>query len=241
MKTSKLKKIGILGGIGPAASSSLYGKLINLAQDIFGAEQDSDFPPMVINSIAMVGFDETGFTDPKKVKKQLIDGVRMLESAGCDFIIIACNTVHFFINEMRAVVKIPIVSIIDESVRTAKASHSKKLGVLSSESTYNLRIYADALEKNGITPILATHSQQEMLNSVILNVMAGIQGKRDTRIIGKIIYSMKRQGAEGIILGCTEIPLAIHQDDSALPLFDSTHIITEAALNFAYNKRTMHY
>ncbi len=118
----KKKTIGILGGMGPGASANLYQTIISIAQKKYGAEQDYDFPPMVIYSLPLIGFDETGITEPESVKKQLVEGVKKLEKAGCDFIIIACNTVHIYQKNMQKAINIPIVSMIEQAVKKAKKS-----------------------------------------------------------------------------------------------------------------------
>lgn len=232
----KVKKtIGILGGMGPAASANLYYKIISVAQDKYGAEQDLDFPPIIIYSLPLVGFNETGFTDPELVKNQLIGAVKKLEKAGSDFIIVTCNTVHYFYDQMQESVNIPIISIIDETIKVAKKDNFKKVGIISSESTQKLQIYQDKCAKFGIEALSVTLDQQRIINQVILNIMAGVHGKKDTRVLNSIIENMRKQGAEVVILGCTEIPLAIHQGDTEVPILDSTHIIAEAALNCARN------
>jgi len=234
MEIKKQKTIGILGGMGPVASANLYYKIITVAQDKYLAEQDYDYPPFILYSLPLVGFDETGFVDPELVKNQLIAGVKRLESAGSDFIIVACNTVHYFQKEMQEAIDIPFLSIIDETVKAAKETNCKIAGLLSSESTAKLDIYKKSCEQYGISIIPPTTEQQAEINQVILNVMAGAQGKKDTRVLHAIIEDMRKKGAEVVILGCTEIPLAIHQDDvEGIQVLDSTQIITESALHYA--------
>jgi len=83
----KNKVIGVLGGMGPVASSNLYAKIIKYTQQEYGAVQDFDYPPIIIYSLPLVGFDETGIVNEELVKEQLIAGVKKLESAGCELII----------------------------------------------------------------------------------------------------------------------------------------------------------
>jgi aspartate racemase len=122
----KNKTIGVLGGMGPEASSNLYGKIIKYSQQEYGAVQDFDYPPIIIYSLPLLGFDETGIVDENLVKQQLIAGVKKLESAGSDLIIIGCNTVHFYYEEMQAAVKVPIFNIIEETKKKVLAYSYKK-------------------------------------------------------------------------------------------------------------------
>ncbi|MEI6597728.1 MAG: hypothetical protein WCL22_01665 [bacterium] len=91
-----MKTIGILGGMGPAASANFYQRIVEIAQHDFGAVQDTDFPPMFLYNLPLSGFDETGFVDAEEVKKQLISGVKKLEAIGSDFIVIHAIPCTFF-------------------------------------------------------------------------------------------------------------------------------------------------
>lgn len=233
--TKNQKTIGILGGMGPIASVTLYYKIIKTAQEIYRAKQDTDFPPMFIYNLPLFGFDETGFVDSILVKNQLIAGVQKLENAGSDFIIIACNTVHYFYQDMQRAIKIPIINIINETAKTASEKNLKVIGLLSSESTNKLKIYQKALEDYAIKILSVTDQQQKLLNEVILQVMSGVQNNTDKECLKAIIDDFYKQGAQGIILGCTELPLAICQDDVDIVLFDSTEIIVKSALQYALN------
>lgn len=227
----KRKTIGILGGMGPEASAYFYGLLIKLAHRKYGAVQDTDFPPILIYNLPLFGFDETGITDKELVKKQLLEGVKKLESAGSDFIIIACNTVHSFYDLMQQSINIPILSIINETVNETISRGYKSVGVLSSESTNKMGLYSEKLRERGITVIDISAIDQDQLNKIILHVMAGQSGISDTTVAMGIINNLISKGAEAIILGCTELPLAIDQSASSVPVLNSNEIIVDRALS----------
>ena len=231
--TKNKKMIGILGGMGPLASAHLYQQIIAAAQQCYHAEQDTDFPPMMIYNLPLSGFDETGFSSPDLVKQQLIGGVQKLENAGCDFIVIACNTVHYFYEEMRSAISIPIISIIDETARGVKDSGHNTVGLLSSESTKKLQIYQKKLAAAEVKTVVVTDEQQKTLNKIILHVMSGLHDYNDKKLISTVIQDLCARGAESIVLGCTELPLTISQKDIKIPLFSSTEIIVKKALEYA--------
>jgi aspartate racemase len=230
------KKIGILGGAGPAATAKFFSDLIDIAQKKYGAEQDTDFPYVYLYNMPMEGTDETGFLDPDLVKKQLIAGVKNIEACGADFIVIPCNTVHFFINEMRNAINIPILSIIDATIEEIKKKEYKKIGVLSSASTRTLELYKKPIEKNNISVLVASTEEQILLDNIILAVMTGIQGIKEKEIMKSIIKRMENQGAEAIILGCTELPIAITQSDSNIPLISTISVLVNETLKYTYEK-----
>ncbi len=235
----KNKTIGILGGMGPEASSNLYSKIIKYSQNKYKAIQDSDYPPIIIYSLPLEGFDETGIINKKLVREQLIEGVKKLESAGCDLIIIACNTVHLYYNEMQSVIKIPIFSIINETKKRVEKFGYKKVGLFASESTNKLKLYQKVFSKSNIKIISPNIEQQNILNQVIEKVMGGNQENKDIIILKDIVINYIDQGAEAIILGCTEIPLAINQTHLDIKLFNTIEIIAKCAVDFSLKNKTL--
>lgn len=233
---AKNKTIGILGGMGPEASSNLYSKIIKYTQNRYGAVQDTDYPPFIIYSLPLSGFDETGIVDKELVKKQLIEGVKKLESAGCNLIIIGCNTVHIFFDEMQAVVKIPILNIIEETKKKILSFGYKKVGLFASESTNKTKLYQNKFLENGIEVISPNKEQQKILNQVIEHVMGGNQKTEDIIVLKDIARDYIKQGAEAIVMGCTEIPLAINQSHTDIKLFDTIEIIVQSAVDFSLKK-----
>lgn len=233
IKTKKYKTIGILGGMGPAASARLYQTIITLTQLKYQASQDTDYPPMIIYNLPLFGFDETGIVDNALVLNQLISGVQKLEKSGCDFIIIACNTVHYYYNEMCQAVKIPIINLIETASKQVWSKGYSIVGVLSSESTNKLGLYHESLHHFNIHLIDTNPVEQETINNIILHVMSGNSSTIDTLNLVKIINHLTVQGAQGIILGCTEIPLAIKQDDIDVPLINPVEIISYKSLELA--------
>lgn len=233
MVKNKHKTIGILGGMGPEASANLYSKMIKYSQNKYGAVQDFDYPPIIIYSLPLIGFDETGIVDKEGVKKQLIEGVKRLESAGCELIIIGCNTVHIFYKEMQSSVKIPILNIIEETKKEVLKFGYKKVGLFASETTTNTNLYQSKFKEEGIEVIQPNKVQQKTLNKVIEHVMGGNQKVDDIIVLKDIARDYLKQGAEAVVMGCTEIPLAINQSHTDIKLFDTIEIIVKSAVDFS--------
>ncbi len=227
------KTIGLLGGMGPLASANIYHKIIKLGQEIHQAEQDADFPPIIIYNLPLIGFDQTGFTNPDLVKEQLINGVKKLEQAGSDFIIIACNTVHHFDQQMSEAIMIPIISIIEETAKAVAKKGLKTVGLLSSESTNRLDLYQHALARYDIESVSVTDEHQKWISDIIFHVMSGSQGASDKQQLKHITNELEHQGAQGVIIGCTELPLVFSQQDTTMTVFDSNEIIAGSALKQA--------
>lgn len=235
-KRLKIKTIGVLGGMGAAATADFYSHLVAAAQKIYKAQNDDDFPPMWIYNLPIKDFDETGFVDAGSVKKQLLASVKKIESVGCDFIVIPCNTVHYFYTDMQAAIRIPILSIIEATTEAVKKKDHKKVGLLTSQSTRKYQLYEQELAKRGIEIVSALDDEQAVINRIIGRVISGGQGEGNLADLQTIIGRFERNGAGAVILGCTELPLAISQKDCELPLFSSNALLAEAALGYAYGK-----
>lgn len=227
------KIIGILGGMGPAATASFFADIIKISQQKYGAEQDTDFPKIYLYNTALEGFNETGFEKPDLVKKQLIDDVKKIEGWGADFIVMPCNTVHYFVNDLRESINIPIISIIESTISELKKLGYKKVGIVSSSSTRNLCLYEEKLKKENIDCLIANNDEQKLLDGVILTVMAGEQSEQEKNILKNIIKRMKNDGAETVILGCTELPLAIADNEGDLPLLNTIKILAEYTVDYS--------
>jgi len=219
-----MKTIGVLGGMGAETSAHFYHLINKFFQQKYNAEQDTDFAEMIIYNCPLSGFTEKGIEDFPSVKKQLVAAVGKLESMGADFIVIPCNSVHFFIDDMRNAVEIPILSIIEETLKTINTENS--VGIICSQTTNEMKLY----KSNSIAIKYPDKQQQLLLNSVIKNVIAGKQSSYDVYLISSVIASY---GVNKVILGCTELPLAIKQTDTSLKLMNTLEILAEATVDFS--------
>ena len=147
---------------------------------------------------------------------------------GSGFIAIACNTVHLFIGEIRQAVGIPVLSVMEETARVLAADKVKSIGLLASETTRNFGLYEKPLSDKGISIVYPEN--QEAVTRAILCVMGNKLSGEDKRGLVSIVDGLKEKGAEAAVLGCTELPLAISQKDSALPLYDTLQILAEASV-----------
>ncbi len=230
------KRIGILGGMGPSASARFYQRLVDYTQSQYGAVQDEEYPQILLNSITLEGFDETGIVDPDLVKKQLIEGIKFFRNGddhGADIIAIPCNTVHAFYESLQGTTPALILNILDLTVQEVSKNHRGKVGIVCSSSTRDMELYATALKKIGIEPVVTTDEEQEILNELILKVMSGKNGAAEVARLRKVVEQLKERGAEAIILGCTELPLIAYHQEFSLPMVDSLEVLAKAAVEKA--------
>ena|SRR6185369_8188224 len=230
------KKIGILGGMGPLASATFYKDVVDSCVLKFNAQQDYEFPKIYLYSLPLTGFSERGFEEPELVRDQLVDAVKELEEMGCDFISIACNTVHHFHSDMQKAVEIKVLNIVEETVNEVKSLGIKTVGIMSSESTRNLGLYEKELKRNKVKAIHVDDKEQRELNQIILNIMGGKLELRDEILLKMIMNNLMEKGSEAIILGCTELPLLVRNMNlQEIMYLDSLKILANKSVDLAYN------
>tara|TARA_Y100000031_G_C8087347_1_gene322531 strand:- start:14 stop:685 length:672 start_codon:yes stop_codon:yes gene_type:complete len=217
-----MKKIGILGGMGPEATAELYLKIIRIFQKKYGAKYDDDFPEIVIINLPIPDIVES-LTAESKVKAMLIDGIQRLENAGVDFIAIPCNTVTKYLEEMEEAVSIPIINIVEETIKVT--SDIDKVGLLGTESTINNNLYSE-LRKKVLLPSL---EQQQVTTKIIMGVLSGVKSEIDKFELKVISDDLISRGAEKVILGCTELPLIV----SGGEFIDTIEVLAEAIVEKA--------
>jgi aspartate racemase len=167
--------------------------------------------------------------------KILVAAAKHLENGGADFIILCTNTMHKLADDIQANIKIPFLHIADATAQLVKDSGIQKIGLLGTRFTMEEEFYKGRLsQKYGLNVSIPNAQEREIVHRVIYDelVVGKIEQHSKKQYID-IIEQMVSQGAEGVILGCTEIGLLVHQEDSRVPLFDTTRIHAEAAVAYA--------
>lgn len=202
-------------------------------QTTYEAWDDADFPKIMVYSTYLEGFDENGIVDSEKVVAGLVEGVQQLEKMGSELVLVACNTVHHFDAEMQSAINVPLVHMINEVCHDTKQRGFSKVAVACSQSTRDLGLYSEGLRAQGIEPLVTTDDEQILVNTAIKDVMAGNQGARTIHDLSQVFERFSNDGAEAVILGCTELPLAIEQSDTKLLVLDANDIAVRQAVNLA--------
>lgn len=197
-------KIGIIGGLGAAAGARLFDLLIR-AYQLNGAVLDSDFPEVVLHSIPSKAMNETGITDYELLERELQNSVGILNWCGMDYIMIACNSAHEFIDQLQSKSSAQILNMVDAAIDAV--GDSSVIGVLCSASSNGGSLYENALLARGKKIIQSDKRQQKIVDGIIAKAIAGKSGPHEQLALADIADSMRKHGAEKIILGCTELPL----------------------------------
>lgn len=226
------KRIGVLGGMSPESTITYYEYITRTYTERFG---DFNYPEIIIYSVSFqpfVDWPSQGRWD--LVAQELINSAHCLEKAGADFILIGTNTMHIVFDQVQAEIGVPMLSLLDAVGQEIAARNLRSIGLLGTRFTMNGSFYQKALDKYGITLITPEPDEIQTVDHIIYSeLVKGIVRPESKRKYLDITRSLQSKGAEGVILGCTEIPLLINNNDTDLPLFDTTIIHAEAALKLA--------
>lgn len=225
-----MKKIGIIGGLGPQSTELFYNEWIRLCQ----TRSYVEYPNLLINSL-----DMWKFLNVLKEKELAINIVKNEISKiqdHVDAIALVCNTIHFIIDEIREFSKIPVFAIHEEVVKEVLKTKIKKVGILGTKTTVQSNFYQKELEKNFINFEILDEDEEEKLDSLIFEKMLHGKDYADMKtILNSDIQIFKQRGCEGVILACTELPLFVEQKDSDIQIFSSTHILARSVFDFTFS------
>ncbi len=219
---------GVLGGFGPETTAEFYVSVVNKNRSV-----NDSHPNMVIhNSPVPFDLEEDAVKNANNLEKFLpilADSVRTIEDK-VDFIVLPCNTLHIFIEDLRKTSKKPVISIIEEIAAEAKKRKLNKVGLLATLKTFREKIYDTALDKNGITVVKPSEIDMARLSQIIHLILTGVKSDGLKTELLVMVDDLKRKGAEEIILGCTDLQLLLKQEDSPLPLMDTMDVLANSTV-----------
>ncbi len=228
---NNMKTIGLIGGMS-WESTQLYYRIINKTiRKKLGKHHSA--------KILIYSFDFEEILEYQndwiQITEKITDKAQKLEKAGADFILICANTMHKTFDDVQKAITIPIIHIADVTARKILKKGFKTVGLLGTKLTMEEDFYKKRLkEKFDIDVLIPSEDERNLVHKIIYKeLVAGKIKKYSKHMYYSIMYELIEQGAEGIILGCTEIPLLIKQKDIRIPVFNTTRIHAEAAVNFA--------
>lgn len=228
-----MKTIGLLGGM-TCESSVEYYRLINEGmRAALGGIHSARSVMVSVDFAAIKPLMDAG--EWQRILDLLIEDARRIEKAGADFLVICTNTMHKLADEIARGLSIPILNIIDATADEIKGRGLTKVGLLGTRFTMTEPFYRKRLlERHGIESIIPREPEIDFIHRVIMEELTvGRINPRSKDEYWRIIEGMQRFGAQGMILGCTEIPLLVKQEEGELPLFDTTAIHAAAAVRAA--------
>jgi len=226
-----MKKVGIVGGIGPASTVDYYNGIISGAKL---KANDGNYPEIVINSINMTKMLAlVQDKDWDALADMLLHAIKNLADAGAEFAAIASNTPHIVFDRVQKHSALPLISIVDEACKYAQSKGCRKVIVIGIRFTMNSGLYTGAFEKYNISAVVPSENEQEMIHNIIFPKLEdGIVVPEDKAKMLEIANGLiKAHNADALVLGCTELPLMIKDGDLNTVLINATQIHINAIVN----------
>jgi aspartate racemase len=225
-----MKKVGIVGGLGPESTIMYYKEIIAGYQKFV---KTGDYPLIVIDSVNMTKL--LGYLENKQKEdlvSYIVNSLKHLAAAGADFAAISSNTPHIVFEKVKEQSPLPLISIIEETCRFSKNNGYKKVVVLGTKFTMSSRMYRDSFEKYNMKAFTPDEASQTTINNIIYpNLENGIILPEDKlRMINIAEKEISNIHADALVLGCTELPLMIKQEDITTPLINTTQIHIDAII-----------
>ena len=227
-----MKTIGLLGGMSWESTVHYYQIINEEVKNKLGGLHSAK---IILYSVEFAEIENYQSSNQwKKCGEILGRAAKKLEDAGADFILICSNTIHKVTSQIASMLQIPVVHIADATADELKTCHIKRVGLLGTRYTMKQDFYKDRLSDRGIEVIIPDDVDVDVVNRIIFEELCvGKVNEKSRKIFRKIIEKMQEKGAEGVILGCTEIGLLIHQSDVSVPVFDTTVIHAKKAVQIA--------
>lgn len=232
---SNFRNIGIIGGIGPDATVEFYSYMLDRVKERIAADGDFGWNPnIIIYSIGREKFSGDAFVEPDKPER--IKGViEDLHRAGADFCIGACNSLHIVYDKIKDDLPIPWISIMDATAEAICAQGMSKVGLMGTQMTMTHGFYQSVLSEYGIETIVPPADDIQKIHDLIQEELIWGDFREETRAyLIDCMEELVSRGAQGVILGCTELPLIVKQDHTSIPVFPTTTILAQKALDYAW-------
>jgi len=223
-----MRKIGIIGGLGPEATIDYYRTIINECRE----QTRGDVPEMVIYSLNLRDFPD--ISDENAVAEWLLGGLRALHRAGADFALISANTPHIVFERLRPLSPLPLLSIVEETGMAVSKLGIKTVGLFGTKITMSSDFYQRVFDVYGIRIVVPAIQEQDYINHKISSELMFNNILEATKnglleITERMIHD---HGIQALILGCTELPLILTHDELGIPFLNTTRIHALSAIRY---------
>ena len=227
-----MKTIGLLGGMSWESTVTYYQIINETVKQELGGLHSAQLLLYSVDFQAIEACQSSG--NWQRSAELLNIGIQSLEKGGADFIVICTNTMHKIIPLLQPATAIPILHIAEATANELQKNHIKQVALLGTKYTMEQDFYKDKLTAAGIQVLTPPPTDRTRINQIIYDelCLGNILPSSKTEFL-RIIADLSQQGAQGVILGCTEIGLLIRQEDTPLPVFDTTIIHAKAAVSLA--------
>ena len=227
-----MKVIGLIGGMSWESSSEYY-RLIN--QETRKQLGGLNSAKVLMYSVNHHEINELEHKDRwAELIEIMVESSRRLEKGGADFILICCNAMHKIAEQIQSSIEVPLIHIADAAAEAVKRARLSNVGLLGAKAVMEEEFFKNNLVSADLKVFIPAENDREFINDVIFNQLAYgkiVEESRERTI--KIVNKLKTASSQGVILGCTELPMLIREEDSVLPLFDTLRLHAQRAVDLA--------
>lgn len=227
-----MKTIGLVGGLSWISTQDYYRHINQITNNRLGGDEAAELILYSVNFADIKKLTLAG--DWYGITRIITKAALTLQNAGADCIMLGANTMHKIADEVQAALDIPLIHIAEATARAIQQKELNKVALLGTQYTMRLDFYKNKLQAAGIETMIPDDDGIDVVNTAIYEEMGkGIFLPKTKQRFIDIIEQLAANGAQGVILGCTEIPMLLKQEDVSIPIFDTAFIHSEAAVDFA--------
>lgn len=227
-----MKVIGLIGGLSWESSSEYYRMINQETRKRLGGLNSAK---VLIYSVNHQEINELEDEDRwAELIEIMVQSARRLEKGGADFILMCCNAMHKIAEQIQDSIEVPLIHIAAAAASAVKHARLSSIGLLGARAVMEEKFFKNNLISADLKVLIPAENDREFINDVIFNQLAYgkiVEESRERTL--EIIKRLKTAGAQGVILGCTELPLLIREEDSVLPLFDTLRLHAQRAVDLA--------
>jgi aspartate racemase len=225
-----MKSVGVIGGLGPETTSEFYLEVIFQCQKLNSEQR----PLIVISSVPLLFEIERDLIATNTGKERyipfLVSEAKRLEKTGVDFIVMPCNSLHVFIDEIRKAVNIPVLSIVEETINYLKKNDFNKVGLISTSATVANNVYETKFKERGISFISPDDLQRAKMDKIIQRLIDGQHLNQDRELVMAVVNELTTHNVDCVALACTDLQLLLPKSDD-IPIFDTMKVLAESTVN----------
>jgi len=228
-----MKKIGLIGGLSWVSTVDYYRRLNQITQQRFGGVHSAR---LVLESVDRQAYVDAVIErqDEAAACQQILEAALGVERAGASFIVMCCNDIHRFVPDIEPRIGIPFLHIAEATSQAVKAAGLHRVALLGVRKTMEGQFYPQIFDRHGIEAIIPSEQEKTFIHDTIFAELVKDVFTEETRQgYVRLIEDLAARGAEGVVLGCTEIPLLLSQDDIEIPSFSTTELHCKAAIDKA--------
>jgi aspartate racemase len=231
IQVKKLKRIGILGGMGPEASADIYLRLIKLFYD-YSKDDMKAYPHIIINSIPIPNLFQL---KDKQIGQYLGNEAARLEESGAEILAIACNSAHYFFNDIRKALSnsVYLINLIEEIINHVQLDGFSSIGLLS--TALSKPLYVHTCNARHVKIETLGIKEQKIVDKIIIDILSGRANDTSKSILNELALRLLNYGAKSIVLGCTDLPLLLGKTEVNYPLFSSNEILANTIFSKVIN------